>query len=866
MSRNDELPVLLPSKGIVRHVLRGLYSFTNFVKASITSILIILVILGLLTQMEQAFTMLLRMVEDARFSLFICFILINLLAVCLSHYPIYMYYAGNLNNSRKYVFWRKEHPFKTKWLSWMSVYTYKPINDKRYVKDIYANILRQYLGLAVYLVWAIFIYNAYLPNLTYSLEDSTILLFKWSSILFAALTFFLYAYFKRKLSPLHSPLAKRSIIYRRIGVYYFFTSVCSFILFTLLIFKGNLFNSGGLVLLLLTNFSMMLNFTFFRLVRPKLRYVLRTLKKNGFRNSTFFLSILSILGKIEKSSNYLVAFVIAFYFATASIIYFNIASIYGAPLPNGIVIVLVYLYFYFFIISVLGKYYFVKYSMSQKHKEVGQSLTFLNARSFRLLTSALLILALLFVIGLKTESHLNELTIYPINKNKDGVVLSEFEARVKAMPDTVFFISSHGGGLKANTWTLMVLDSLQRSSNNRLISQTVAMSGASGGSLGLALYGNIHSEYENRPEKLKGVVNKIRAENYASVDISMLFGADLARTFFPLNMVTPSHDRSYYGMLMYQRLLQRDGSNSLNTKSYRKYWQNLGKKNEPLPALIMNTASTNGKRGIFCSINTSVFDSIFPYAQNLSDLKMRNGKTGSVSFLQAVSTTNRFPIFSPAAKIKGSGHFIDAGAIDNSGILGCWDMFLYLLDKKDKEGTSVLKGKTIVFIDIDNSKSGYAELLLDQFLFETGRDDYLIDEKEKSSIAANLQTGLSLNKIPGYLNDFLSNYTSRHDFLEFRRIVLPHKVSISDIEKVLDGKICNFTDGDFREALKKFLYAHNQKILNQTEGKEKGFFEDWNCYEPVLSRQLSRSNITYFDRILKSNFTQMSEVNSFFRK
>ena len=853
--KKRELPVLLPTKGRVRHILRALYSITNFAKASVLSIAIILVILMLLTQMEQAFTMLLRMIETGRISLLLCFLLINLMAVSLSHYPIYTYYAGNLNNSRKYVSWRKEQPFKHKWLQWISVYTFKPINDRNYVKDIYANILRQYLGLAVYVVWAIFIYHTYLPNLQYSLDPSTITIIKWSSIIFAGLTFFSYAYYKRKLSPLHSTLAKRSKIYKRVGIYYFFTSLMSIFLFLLVIFKGNLFNPAGLILLLMANFSMMLNFSFFRLVRPRLRHVLRSLKNDGLRNSVFFLSILR---RIEKSSNYLVAFVITFYFALLSIIYFTIASINCTwPLPNGIVIVLIYLYFYFFIISSLGKYFFVNYSISQKHKEAGKPLVFLNSGAFRFMSSALLILATMLVMGLFTESHLNELTIYPVDKNDDGIVLSEFEERVKAMPDTVFFISSHGGGLKANAWTLRVLDSLQKSSNYQLLNQTVAMSGASGGSLGLALFGNIYGQYGDHPEVMNQVINKICYDNYASVDISLLFGLDLAYIFYPFNQISPTHDRSYYGMMKYQKNMKTGGSKWLNTTSYRKYWKELQTDKRPLPALIMNTASTNGKRGIFCSINTSKFDSIFPYAQNLSDLKMENGKNGSVSFLQAVSTTNRFPIFSPVAKIKGSGHFIDAGAIDNSGILGCWDLYLYLYDR------GILKGKTIVFLDIDNSKSGYAELLFDQFLKETKRDDYLVDENEKSSIGANLQTGLSLNKIPGYLNDFLGNYTSKQDFLEFKRVVLPHKVSISDIEGIIDGKVLNFPEGDFREDLISFLDKHNAKIIKSTEGK-KGFFEDWDCYEPVLSRQLSASNITYFNRIISSKFTRINDVTTLF--
>ncbi|NVK63255.1 MAG: hypothetical protein HWE22_01660 [Flavobacteriales bacterium] len=850
-----QLPVLLPSKGGVRYVLRALYSITNFTKASVLSIIILLVILLLLTQMEQAFTMLLRMIETGRISLFLCFVLINLLAISLSHYPIYTYYAGNLNNSRKFVSWRKEHPFKQKWLRWVTVYTYKPISDKRYVKDIYANILRQYLGLSVYMIWAIFIFSTYYPNLQYSLDPVWIEVIRWSSIFFAGFALLSYAYFKRKLSPLHSSIADRSMIYRRVGVYYFFSSSLSFVLMIMVIFKDNLFNPGGLILLLLTIFTMMLNFAFFRLVRPRLRHVLRTLKNEGLRNSTFFLKLIR---NIEKSSNYLVAFAIAFCFCAVCILYFNLASIYGWLLPNGIVIVMIYLYFYFFIISYLAKYYFVKYSISQKQKEAGIEMTHLNSFSFKLTTSIMVVLAISFIVGMNTESHLNELAVIEVDDMKnDGVSLTEFTQRIQEMPDTVFFISSHGGGLKANTWTLMVLNKLQEMSNNKLMNQTVAMSGASGGSLGLALFGSIYGEFGNSPRKMNNVISTVRNDNYASVDISLLFGLDLARIFYPFNQLSSSSDRSYFGMKKYQENMKAKGTLSLQDLTYRKYWETLSTENRPLPALIMNTAATNGRRGIFCSINTPAFDSIFPYAQNLSDLTMENGKDGSISFLQAVSTTNRFPIFSPVAKIKGSGHFIDAGAIDNSGILGCWDMFLYLNDLK------LLKGKTIVFLDIDNSKSGYAELLFEEFLESTGRKDFFIDENEKSSIGANLQTGLSLNKIPGYLDDFLCNYTSKYDHLNYNRIVLPHKISIADVEQVIDGKFCDLPQGNFRAELMAFLDKHNTQILKKTEGK-KGFFQDWDSYEPVLSRQLSGSNLNYYDHIISSDLTMIEELSTFF--
>lgn len=798
--------------------------------------------------------MLLRMLEFGKISLFVCFMMINLLAISLSHYPIYTYYAGNLNNSRQYVTWTKEYPINKPWMRWFSVYTFKPITSAHYVKDVYANILRQSLGLSVYATWAIFIYFAFLPNMKHAFEHFWIA--QLSIIVGMIFPFLLYAWIKRKLSPKHSTLAQRKRMYRRIGIYYFSCSVLAILLFLIVLFTPNLFSPFGFALLLLTNYMMMLSFVFFRLARPRLRHIRQSLLSSKKVSSVIFMSIIR---RLEKSSNYLAIFVFSFYASVAAIIYVTIGGIYGWQLPNGIAIVMIYLYFYFFIVSALGKYYFVNYSLALKEQEKGEPISVLNVRSFRYLTGAIALFVVLMVLGVFTESHLNELDIVPINKKADGVVLDSFEMQVKAMPDTVFFISSHGGGLKANAWTLLVLNELQKESNGRLMSQTVAMSGASEGSLGLALYGTIYSKQNGDTKAIERTISQIQDEDFAAGDISLMFGVDLIRAIYPLNQLHSSHDRSYYGMIKYQNLVSDSETNYLDKKSYRSFWKKLQTNGKPsLPAMIMNTASTNGRRGIFCSINTDEFHEIFPYAMNLSDLKDPYGNDASVPFYQAVSTTNRFPVFSPIAKIKGKGHFTDAGAIDNSGILGCWDLYLYLY------GRNVLSGKTVVFIDISNSKSTYAEHVLETFCKENPELEFSLDEHEKTSYGANLQTGLNLNKIPGYLNEFMTNYTAKSTHLNYKRIVLPHKISIDDIEAVIDGGILDVKNGKFREKLIDYLKKHNAKINNHI-GEKTGVFTNWKCYEPVLCRQLSRSNIEFFNRIRSIRYTKMQEIYPFLK-
>lgn len=844
---NKQLPILLPSKGPQRYFVRALYSLTNFAKASILSIVIILVVLLLLTRMEQAFTMLLRMLEDDRISLAVCFLMVNLLAVSLSHFPIYTYYAGNLNGSRGHILWKKEYPIKIKGLRWISVYSFTLERSNQYVRDIYFNILRNFLGLFVFTVWIHFIYSTFEPKFLFILKYPDILQGLTYGLLF--MPFIIYGYTKRKLSPQHSTAAERKRIYRRIGVVYFITLSLSILFFFITLFSDRLFSLYGFSLLWFTTFFMMFNYAFFRLVRPRLFHVLKEMK---FSDRTQQIRFLKIIKAVGRSSNYLVVFQLSFYICFIAIIYFNLASVNGWILPNGLSIVLVYLYFYFFLISAIGKFYFVYYSIAQRQFPEKKDFA-LDKNSFKFLTRGIAIFVLLFVFGLNTETSLNELDQVPIIDHQDGTTLEQFESQIDSTAsNTLYFVSSHGGGTKAYVWTLHVLQELQKRSKGNFLRETVAMSGASGGSLGLALYGDLYGTCKGNLLAIDKMIGKIEKTNYASIDVSMVLGLDVLRLMWPLNNMKNSKDRAYYDMLKYQNDIRNVKSSVLCDTAFRTYWKNLQKgiPHFNMPILIMNTSSTSGKRGIFFSLNTQKFNQIFPYAKDLAEIQEISGKKKSISFYQAVSTTNRFPVFSPVAKIKGSGHYIDAGAIDNSGILGCLDVFLYFRQQNK------LADKKIVFLDIDNSKLSYAEHLLQKFIQYRPKLRYEIDENEKTSVVANLQTGLSLNKIPGYLNDFMRKFSNDNAAVHFKQIFLPHKISIEDIETVLDAKIM---DSPFRRELLKFLTQHNEQILEETEDFG-SFFSKWKHYDPVLCLQLSYSNIAYMRKMKKSILSGIPSV------
>jgi hypothetical protein len=790
--------------------------------------------------MEQAYTMLIFMVEEDHTSLLFCFVFINLLAVSLSHFPIYTYFAGNLNNSKKFISFKKEKPYPNSIFKFITVYTYKKetkkIDNEKYISDDIANILRNYLGLVIFSIWLFFTYNTYYPNLIYTNNTNE---FYYLTLLIGGLPYIIYARFKYLLRLDPNRVEKRKTIYGKIGVLHFIFFWSSIVLLILTLLFGT-FSQNGLLLLITTTGAMMFTFVFFRLARPRVHHIINSLENSKHKRISLLkkgaIWFAKTMMLVIDPKRYLGILRISFYACSCFIVYLSISAYFNnESLPNSLLIVLTFLFFYFYIISMISKYYFVKYSIAQKNKS---DLTVLNSSKFKLLTLSIFTIITLLILGSNNnfEDRQNELTQIDINVN-EGQSLQDFKASLDTNIDTVYFVSSYGGGLKANIWTLMVLDSLNNLTDGRFLKQTISMSGASGGNLGLALYGNIYGLNQHNSKR---IISNIRKHDYASKDITMLFGVDIIRSIFPFSLYSSPEDRAYYNTLTYQNYVQDVQKSELDNISYRTYWETLSENTGYLPILLINTSSTEGKRGIFCSLNTEgKFHDIFNFSKNLSEV---SGKT--IPFYEAISSTNRFPFISPAAKISGSGHYIDAGAIDNSGVLSNWDLYQYL-----KINTTLLENKTVVFLEIENDKSNYITHLLREYL-ETNKE-LIKNEKETSAISANISGGLNLNKIPGYLDDFLRKYDRNNDDFFHKEILLPHKVSLNDIEAHIGGEIKN------SKQLKIFLNNKNSNILTITN-EVNDFNTPWGNYEPVLSRHMSTSNLSYYDKIIKTiNFQKI---------
>ncbi len=824
---------------IVHHLFR---SFKNFFKSSILSLFVILIILLLLTQMDQAFTMMVDLIESKWLSMLLSFFFINGLAVALSHYPIYTYYAADLNNSGDYTKWHAKHPLKWWIFKHYTVYTFTTEKNTDYKPDNWANYFRYFTGILIHIVWIHFIISSFKPNFIFEnfpFDDVKIIIY-----LLLLVPFILYIYLKEKITKYESEKTSKELpekltkLYRKLALWYLIIVIACIVLLLNTLSWGN-FSPGGFILLLLTSYVFMFNYIFFRLLRSKFGVILGTLNSSKYLPASIFFERIHFL---EKSENYLLMFYINFLVAVVLLLFSTLASILGWQLLNGIPILLAFFYFYYFIFASLGKYFFV----TRKNK-------LRNTTSYKVFLVTIFVLVVLVIISNFTNREVTTHELDLVENTKTEVPESVFLDSLKAKKDnTLFFIASHGGGLKANVWTLNVLNRLQSKTKGKLLKQSIAFSGASGGSLGLALYSGLYKEDGLDTLRIQKKIDSLAKQNYTSLDLTLTFGLDTYRKIWPLSQRIGLHDRPYYAMVKYQNNIQNTPSKYLSEISFRDYWKEAFMKDGYFPSLIMNTAGQKGNRGILWSVKQNNFEDIFPYAENLADLA--GNKT--LPYYQAVSTTNRFPIFSPAAKIKGHGHFIDAGAIDNSGLLGCLDLHNYLLRKQ------VLKNKQIAYIEVINSKSLYVNYLVEKFKKENKIVHIHKNENESDNIMVDLETGLNLDKIPGYLSDYITNWEKyENGELRYFKIFMPHKVSMDDVEALFKGKI---TNPKTQSKLETFLEKENNLILSITEKPDKSFFDPWEFYEPTLSRHLSKSSLNYIQAILEHPLLkeQFSEIET----
>jgi len=104
--------------------------------------------------------------------------------------------------------------------------------------------------------------------------------------------------------------------------------------------------------------------------------------------------------------------------------------------------------------------------------------------------------------------------------------------------DQVYFVSSEGGGIRAALWTVLVLSELQRETEGRFWDCTMAISGVSGGSLGLGSFAAFMREREDQLPIGDNPLVHFLEDDFLAPVLASMFGADLFQRFLPFRWFT----------------------------------------------------------------------------------------------------------------------------------------------------------------------------------------------------------------------------------------------------------------------------------------------------------------------------------------
>lgn len=397
------------------------------------------------------------------------------------------------------------------------------------------------------------------------------------------------------------------------------------------------------------------------------------------------------------------------------------------------------------------------------------------------------------------------------------------------------YYTAYGGGLKANAWNLRVLNLLD---DCKLSNDIVSMSGVSGGSMGIANYALLqeNGRVDDR------FVQEISDFNILSIEMSWLFGWDLIRELVPscLNREY-EFDRARRSMKYYSGYINDvRGTKIQYYKSpldnvYQDIMQNSS--GCYFPNIIFNSTSTVNRYGV-----ASVYRKIglFPGAINLLNGEKDSKK--QISFLDAASTSNRFPLISPAAHVDGKGVFVDGGYFENSALLSTLSFM------KDM---GPLKSGHSIIVQVTNSKDNYIEQILNKNIVDSSFTDLIIDENTPTEINSIIKGAINLERHPKLQREMLRVYGQGK--IHFKQVGMPYYITMDDIENFFGGSLTGRDSFSVENAIE----VSNKKIIDallasENRGQPDSYlFSRWGIVEPPTSRVMSRPAVLYMNAIIE---------------
>lgn len=286
-------------------------------------------------------------------------------------------------------------------------------------------------------------------------------------------------------------------------------------------------------------------------------------------------------------------------------------------------------------------------------------------------------------------------------------ILNKRIAQMPSEKPKIVLLCASGGGLKASTWSTHVLQTANEMSQGRLFNQSVLMTGASGGMLGMAYVREVYkqkqldSTFALSPEM---VIEDVSADLLNSIAFSIVSN-DL---FLPWNRF--KHGSQYYfkdrGYIFEQQL--NENTHGLLDIPLSAYQQ--AEQNGEIPLLYLTPSIVNDGRQMLISAQGASFMMIPPIGlkqQNTFEVDavdfhwlFKDQDADSLRFLSALRMNATYPYVLPLVHLPTTPSIsvMDAGFRDNYGILAA-TRFIQVYKDWIKENTS-----GVVLVQITSSE------------------------------------------------------------------------------------------------------------------------------------------------------------------
>ncbi len=577
-------------------------------------------------------------------------------------------------------------------------------------------------------------------------------------------------------------------------------------------------------------------------------------KKESLVLNGGFYALLRYLGAGSLSNNItflqftvLVGIINAFFFLIINI--YSELSLYFNP----ILIILSALFFYYgFLVVITKSLIYYRHSC--------EVFAIRNRQRFKfIIIASVVALVICNRLGRKFS---NELFTLPLLERTTHNELT-LEAYVDSLPEnqTRYYIGCYGGGMKSNAWTMTVLKALYDKDND-FFKKTVGISGASGGTVGLA---NIAAVINANKDTLQwdNIITKISTENILSLDLTHILGRDTFNHLFVPGMELSGKDRSSKAMARYAKLTN-NADEICKPTPYRQYWKKLyDKQHGQFPILISNSTNVKGNGGMAVSVgveNEVVRKLLYRNADDILEIyKTTYDRKGiaeksdslTLSFYDAVSTSNRFPLISPAAKIETKGHYSDGGIYENSGLLSVLKLFNAISFKEAVQSVKDLKQRN-VFVSIVNDKNAYIKKTVNDALGAI-RTSKINKSTEISSI---LNSVAATEMFPKYVKSELERLEKLDcSGLEFHTIYLPHRFDVADIKSIYGDELDNGSGINATNKLFYHLAKTNDEEIKKLLDRKCGF-GDKIIIEPPMSRVMASEAYEFMRKMIGHDLTK----------